>query len=145
MMAKSMVDTMHEGGDYRRIEVITGRRQRRDWPVKEKARIVAESFEAGVNISDVARRNGVSRGLLGVWRRQARESGACLAGQAMFATVRLEDGCDRHEESVVPAQNTSFTATRAIEVGIGDATIRVPRGADRATLDIVIAALRGMR
>ena len=145
MMAKSKVDGTHEGGDYRRVEVTTGRRQRRDWTVEEKARIVAESFEPGVNISDVARRNGVSRGLLGVWRRQARESGTSLTAQAMFATVRLEDGCDRHEEEVVPARNTSFMATRAIEVGIGDATIRVPRGTDRATLDIVIAALRGMR
>jgi len=32
---------------YRRIEVITGQRQRRRWTAQEKARIVAESFEEG--------------------------------------------------------------------------------------------------
>ena len=46
---------------------------------EEKARIVAESFEEGANISEVARRNGVSRGLLTVWRRQVA---AAVAGKA---------------------------------------------------------------
>jgi transposase len=40
---------------------------------------VAESFEDGANISEVARRNGVSRGLLTVWRRQVA---AAVAGKA---------------------------------------------------------------
>ncbi len=62
---------MHEGSDYRRIEVISGRRTRRSWSAKEKAAIVAASAEPDANISDVARRFGVNRGLLTVWRRQA--------------------------------------------------------------------------
>jgi transposase-like protein len=37
---------------------------------EEKTRIVAESFEEGANISEVARRNGVARGLLTVWRHK---------------------------------------------------------------------------
>ncbi|RRI01757.1 IS66 family insertion sequence hypothetical protein [Mesorhizobium tamadayense] len=60
-----------EVSGYRRIELISGRRQRRAWSDDEKARIVAESAEAGANISEVADRNGVSRGLLTVWRRAA--------------------------------------------------------------------------
>jgi transposase len=68
-MANAMLDARHEGdsyqGDsYRRIEVITGARRRRHWMAEEKARIVAESFEEGANISEMARRNGVARGLL---------------------------------------------------------------------------------
>ncbi|NLH81810.1 MAG: transposase [Phyllobacteriaceae bacterium] len=62
---------MREGRDYQRIEVISGRRTRRSWSAKEKAAIVAASAEPGANISDVARRFGVNRGLLTVWRRQA--------------------------------------------------------------------------
>ncbi|WP_200909767.1 transposase [Azospirillum thiophilum] len=62
---------MDEGRPYRRIEVITGRRQRRSYRAEEKARIVAESAVPGANISEVARRNGVNRGLLTVWRREA--------------------------------------------------------------------------
>ncbi|WP_346283243.1 transposase [Bradyrhizobium sp. BRP22] len=52
------------------MEVITGPRRRRHWTAEEKARIVAESFEEGANISEVARRHGVVRGLLMVWRRK---------------------------------------------------------------------------
>ncbi len=53
------------------LEVITGQRRRRRWTGEEKARIVAEGFEEGANISEAARRNGVARGLLDlkvVWR-----------------------------------------------------------------------------
>src|SRR5512144_2513190 len=69
-MANAMLDARHEGESYRRVEVITGERRRRRWTGEEKARIVAESFEEGINISEVARRHGVARGLLTVWRRQ---------------------------------------------------------------------------
>ena len=77
MGADAMLDHMLEGMDeassYRRVELIMGRRQRRHWTADEKARIVAESSEPGVNISDVARRHGLNRGLLSVWRRHARD------------------------------------------------------------------------
>lgn len=63
-----MLDAKQEGNSYR--PVITGERRRRRRTGEEKARIVAKSFEENVNISEVARRNGVARGLLTVWRRQ---------------------------------------------------------------------------
>ena len=69
-MANAMLDARQEGDSYRRVEVITGQRRRRRWTGEEKARIVAESFEEDANISEVARRNGVARGLLTVWRHQ---------------------------------------------------------------------------
>lgn len=65
------LEAMDEDRPYQRIEVITGRRQRRSYSTQEKARIVAESAAPGANISEVARRNGVNRGLLTVWRREA--------------------------------------------------------------------------
>ena len=70
VMDEGMHEARHEG-KYRRIEVITGRRQRRNWTDEEKARILAESAEPDVNISAIARRWGVNRGLLNVWRRDA--------------------------------------------------------------------------
>ena len=42
-MHEAMLDARQEGGSYRRIEVITGQRRRRQWTAEEKARIVAES------------------------------------------------------------------------------------------------------
>src|SRR6201998_2462488 len=70
-MHEAMLDARQEGGSYRRIEVITGQRRRRHWTVEEKARIVAESFEEGANISEVARRYGVVRGLRAGWRHKS--------------------------------------------------------------------------
>ena len=149
-MANSMVDAMHDDSVYRRVEVITGRRRRRDWPDEEKIRIVGETLGANVNISAVARRNGVSRGLLTVWRKQAR----ALAGEsqpgALFAAVRVENEVTRRDSADVPAPGSVASKTvakgaSAIRIDIGGATVRVPRGVDRATLDDVISALRGTR
>lgn len=51
--ADAMLEVVDEG-KYRRIEVIAGRRQRRNWTGEEKERILAENAEPGVNISAVA-------------------------------------------------------------------------------------------
>lgn len=85
-----MLEARLEDDSYRRVEVITRRRGRRSWTVAEKVRIVAERLEAGANVSDVARRYGVNRGLVTVWRRQARERNGRDDVPA-FVAVRLED------------------------------------------------------
>jgi len=90
VMDEGMHEARHEG-KYRRIEVITGRRQRRNWTDEEKARILAESAEPDVNISAVARRWGVNRGLLNVWRREAGLSWLCQDLRAA-GDVRTGDG-----------------------------------------------------
>ena len=147
-MADTMLEARNEGRTYRRVEVITGRRRRQSWRAAEKARIVMESLDPEANISEIARRNGVSRGLLTVWRRQARELGMAPAPKAMFAAVRIESDADRSDGAVgtvVPTDKPPVTAASTIEVEIGDATIRVPSGVDLGTLDAVITALRGAR
>jgi transposase-like protein len=55
----------------RRIELITGAARRRQWSSDEKARIVVESLRPGANVSEVARRNGLSPQQLFGWRRKA--------------------------------------------------------------------------
>jgi hypothetical protein len=67
------------------------------------------------------------------------------APKAMFAAVRIESDADRSDRTAVPADKSTATAASAIEVEIGDATIRVPSGVDLGTLDAVITALRGAR
>ena len=78
-----------EGDAYQRIELITGRRRRQAWSGEQKARILAESAEPGANISEVARRNGVNRGLLTTWRRMA----GLGAGGGAGHTVRPPAAC----------------------------------------------------
>src|ERR1700694_1902834 len=91
-MVDAMLDARQEGGSYRRIEVITGQRRRRRWTAQEKARIVAESFEEGANISEVARRNGVVRGLLTVWRHKLAAAAGVNAAYPARAARRSDCG-----------------------------------------------------
>jgi transposase len=143
----SMLEAMHEGRTYQRVEVITGSRRRRSWTSAEKARIVAESEEPNANISDVARRNGVSRGLLTVWRRQTRKALKTPGRASLFAAVRLtcDEGRRGSAAAIVEESESASVASCAIEISIGDAAIRVPMGADGATVDAVISALRRSR
>ena len=142
-MFEAMVETMHEGDAYRRVEVITGRRRRQDWTAVEKARIVAESFQPGANISEVARRNGVNRGLLGVWRKQARAAVMPVAPAQLFATVQIEDVGAVQETSVRAARKAVGLRPGLIIVELSGAKVRVPNGVDPATLGVLIKALRG--
>ncbi len=66
---------MADGGDgfVGRCEVVEPRRGNRRWPLDLKARIVAESFQPGARVMDVARRHGVVSHQPSDWRRQARE------------------------------------------------------------------------
>ena len=59
--------------DVRRIELITGTGRRRRWSTDDKARILVESFKPGANVSEVARRHGISPQQLFGWRREFRE------------------------------------------------------------------------
>jgi transposase len=145
-----MLDARNEGDTYRRVEVITGRQRRRRWTTAEKTQMVAESFEAGTNISDVARRHGVARGLLTVWRRQLSSAGAMQKPQQSFATVRVDAEASAPEESRASLEPdkaaTAVPAVRTrgrIEIDIAGARIRVEAGVDHATLAMVLAAVRG--
>jgi transposase-like protein len=57
--------------------------RRRRWSDADKRRIVSESLAPGSQVTEVARRNGVGREQLSVWRRQARV--APVAAAPMFA------------------------------------------------------------
>jgi transposase len=123
---------------YQRIEVITGERRRRSWSDAEKARIVAESADPETSISEVARRNGVNRGLLSVWRRQAR----LVSSEApQFVQVRLDDAVEARPNAVGKPRVLAGPVER-IEVMIAGATVRVPVGVDAATLERVLAVMR---
>ncbi len=136
-----MHQSRHDADSYQRVEVITGRRRRRDWSNEEKARILAESADPEVNISEVARRNGVSRGLLTIWRRKAR---LASSEGPQFVQLRLDDGVEARPEATDPPRVVACPAER-IEVTIADATVSVPVGVDAATLERVLAAVRSTR
>ena len=55
------------------LAIVTGQGLRREWSADEKTRIIVESLTPGANVSEVARRNGLSPQHLFGWRREARE------------------------------------------------------------------------
>jgi transposase len=142
-------DARNEGGTYQRVEVITGRQCRRRWTSEEKARIVAESLGSDANISDVARRHGVARGLLTTWRRQLSSEGQ--EPVQSFAAVKIDpvaavsNDAPRHssEPDAVAMALPAVRSRGRIEIDIAGARIRVESGVDHATLAMVLAAVRG--
>jgi transposase len=142
-------DARNEGGAYQRVEVITGRQRRRRWTAEEKAGIVAESLEADANISDVARRHGLARGLLTIWRRQllggGQEPGQSFAAVKIDTVAPLSDGAARHlaESDADGAALPAIRSRGRIEIDVAGARIRIESGVDYATLAMVLAVVRG--
>lgn len=108
------------------VTVLGPQRRNRRWDPREKARITAESFEPGANISAVARRHGVSIGLLHNWRRTVRDR--TPVEPISFVPVEVED--------------SSAAPTCELEIAIGDARIFVRGGVDRDVLRAVCDAVR---
>jgi transposase len=133
-MLNARNDARNEGGTYQRVEVITGRRRR--WTAEEKARIVAESLEANANISEVARRHGVARGLLTAWRRQLSSDGSSQEPQQSFAAVKIDtvasvsNDIPRYstEPDAVATALPAVTGRGRIEIDVAGARIRVENG-----------------
>jgi transposase len=153
-MANAMHDAGQEGDSYRRIEVITGQRRRRRWTAEEKALIVAESFEDGANVSEVARRHGVVRGLLTVWRHKFAAAAGVKAPSFVPVRIDGESGCETAGESgrLAPAQTRQLEMASppaklrgVIEMEVNGARIRVEPGVELTTLSTVLSALRGGR
>ncbi len=143
----------HQRSTYRRIELITGETQRRRWTAEEKARILADSFQPGAKVSEVALRHGVNRGLLWTWRRQARKHVA--GGQPAFVPVRIVDettarpkssAAEQHEDAALaasarPEDARGELATGSIDIEIGGARVRVRGAVDAAALRQVLTHL----
>ena|SRR5215211_8471239 len=65
-----------------RVGVITRGERRRVWALGQKREIVAESFGPDLTPAEVARKHGISSGLLYNWRRQILGERMALASRA---------------------------------------------------------------
>ncbi len=135
---------MADGGDgfEGRIAVVQRTRGYRKWPEEVKARIVAESFRAGVRVVDVARRHGMLAHQLSDWRRQARQGLLALPEDAMegleaaFVPLTLEPDPAGASE---PGGSAG-----AITIEIGDVVLRVPGDVPAERAAALVQALRGV-
>lgn len=120
-----------------RLEVLCGPTGRRSWPDALKARIVAESFETGARVVEVARRHSVSPQQVTAWRRQARQGRLALPAEeeTAFAGLLVEDA--RPAPSVL--------AQRPIEIEADGVIVRLAADASALRVAEIAAALRAAR
>lgn len=137
----------HEGDEYRRIELITGVARRRRWSAAEKAALVAESLQPGVNVSALARRCGVNRGLLQTWRRGAMREAAgggevfvplCVEGSSASADTGTAVSTSRPD---VRAGSTPVTEVETLEIESGGVRVRFSGPVDAGALCLVLTHL----
>ena len=140
---------MADGGDGFGgcIEVVQRTRGYRRWPAEVKARIVAESFQPGVRVVDVARRHGLAAHQLSDWRRHAREGLLVLPADAMagipennlpaFVPVSVEP-----DSASSPAGADLAGGVITITLG-DDLVLRVPGDVPVARAAAMVRALRG--
>jgi transposase len=96
-----MMVSSSEGG-VRRLDVVASGVGRRRWAREAKARIIAESMVAGVNVAEVARRNDMVPQHLYAWRRAAMERME-LHGQSAFVPAMIDEAHLSYSGQSVPA------------------------------------------
>jgi len=145
---------MADDGFVGRYEVVEPRRGNRRWPDDVKARIVAESFEHGVRVADVARRHDVVPHQLSFWRRQAREGILALPFEAMSGPSEIGDGEPAFVPltiAVEPSETVNVLApplpaavlpVLTLEIG-PDVVMRVPGDVPVERVAALVQAVRG--
>lgn len=145
---------MADDGFVGRYEVVEPRRGNRRWPDDMKARIVAESFEPGVRVADVARRHDVVPHQLSFWRRQAREGLLALPFEAMSGPSEIGDGEPAFVPlaiAVEPSETVNVLApplpaavlpVLTLEIG-PDVVMRVPGDVPVERVAALVQAVRG--
>ena len=145
---------MADDGFVGRYEVVEPRRGNRRWPDDVKARIVAESFEPGVRVADVARRYDVVAHQLSFWRRQAREGILALPFEAMSGPSEIGDGEPAFVPlaiAVEPSETVNVLApplpaavlpVLTLEIG-PDVVMRVPGDVPVERVAALVQAVRG--
>ena len=138
----------------RRIEVITGRERRRRWTADQKREIAAESLQPGVSPVMVARKYGISSGLLYTWRQRllCGALGAVADTKPRFVRVDVLAGLPHLDATTpealelappaTPLASPSSEPDGRIEIMLsGGATVRVDAQVNEDALRRVLAAL----
>ena len=120
-----------------RIEVLDGPTGRRRWPDDLKVRIVAESFQPGARVCDVAAKYGLIARHLSGWRGLARKGQLVMSIDVASAFVPLVI----EPLAVTPAAAASVD-TSVIRVEICGAVLHVAPDCSPERAATLVAALR---
>jgi transposase len=134
------------------VELITRGERRRVWTEEQKREIVAESLGPALTPTEVARKYGISSGLLYGWRQKilGRQM-ACLPRPApRFARVEMPAAAPQPDApgavsagpAVAPVPATPLRPTGLIEILLPDGVnLRVDAAVDAAVLRRVLTAV----
>ncbi len=120
----------------RRIEILTGGGAPHRRSDALKAKIVAESLEPGIMVTELARRHGVRASQIHLWRKHAREGRLALPAPPAFAEVVITPAPS------APREPASAAAAAAIEIETAKIAIRVRAGAEAEIVTAIIQALK---
>ena len=119
-----MVDHIVDASERRgRIDIRTGVGRRRRWSDEVKGQVVAESYEPGVVVSEVARRHDITPQHLFGWRKAARTGRLVLpaAEPPMFVPVVTAPGAAgavRHRAGIaIEIAGTVVHAEPGVDLG----------------------------
>jgi transposase len=132
------VPVAKDGRDaFQKTESISRRRR---WSEDEKARIVEESLAPGTRVCDVAKRHGISRGMVFEWRRQAKAGEPRQdAGRSSPAFVPVTIAPEK------PGLQQIANDAPAIEIEMGAVRIHVNGRIDESALRTVLSAVQAIR
>ena len=135
-----------KGARMPRVEVITRGDRRRFWTLEQKREIVAESLESTLTPTEVARKHGISSGLLYGWRQKLLNGQMTHLRQSppSFAEVEI---APTHSDRANPEPSSPDAQSRTpglIEILLPEnVTLRVDAQVDGPALRRVLAALTG--
>lgn len=120
-----------------RIDIRTGVGRRRRWSDEAKVRIVAESYEPGAVVSEVARRHDMTPQHLFAWRKAARNGRLMLPAEERLMFAPVVTAADEL------GSGSAVTKTGgSIVIDIGGALVRAEPGADVHWLRDVLRAVK---
>ena len=133
----------------KRVEIISTVARRRRWTIEEKVAILDEASQPRASITAVADRHGISRNLIYLWRRQAREGsmpGVTVSNgaQSPFVAVQV---ADRSPTQKAPQRLPVPVGRRRpglIEIALSNGrVVKVEESIDPAMLSRIVSALDG--
>lgn len=135
----------------RAVEIISTVARRRRWTPEEKVAILDEAFRTGNSVAATSDRRSVSRALIYLWRRQAREGripGVGMAETAMPAFVPVHVAITDQSACVPSTRKARAPRERRpagrIEVALANGrVVKVDESIDPAALARLVTALDG--
>jgi transposase len=122
----------------RRIEILTGAGGRRIWSSDLKAKIVIESYQPGVMVTELARRYGARASQIHKWRKDGRAAGLAPRVKPATGFAQVVVAAERTPSQTAPPPK----ASASIEIEAEMISVRVRAGADPALVGAIIRALK---